>query len=117
MQSAAKPDEHRVLGEAVLHAGAQLGLSQTNTCEIIGRNRSSIHRFGIDPHSKAGELSLLLIRCYRALYALMGGNTENMQHFMKTPNTLTQGIPSEQIHRVEGLVALVSFLDAMRGRA
>ncbi len=117
MQALPKADEQQVLGEAVLNAGTQLGLSATKVGQIIGRNRTSIVRNGINPQAKEGELAMLLIRIYRSLYALMGGNETNMRHFMQTRNLATRGIPAEQISKVTGLVRLVEYLDAMRGRA
>jgi hypothetical protein len=56
-----------VLTEALLNAGKQLGMSQADLGAVIGKNRTAISRGGIDPGSKAGELALLFIRCYRAL--------------------------------------------------
>jgi|LauGreDrversion4_2_1035121.scaffolds.fasta_scaffold378201_2 hypothetical protein len=109
--------QSEVLGKATLNAAARLGISQQQLENIIGRNRSSISRSGINPKSKEGELSLLLIRCYRSLHALMGGDDLNVKHFMQTKNRITQGVPKEQIYHIHGLVYLVQFLDAMRGRA
>ncbi len=110
-------NENEVLGKATLNASAKLGISQQQLESIIGRNRSSINRSGINPKSKEGELSLLLIRCYRSLHALMGGDDANIKHFMQTKNRVTKGVPHEQIYTIDGLVCLVQFLDAMRGRA
>lgn len=110
-------NENEVLGKATLSASAKLGISQQQLENIIGRNRSSINRSGINPKSKEGELSLLLIRCYRSLHALMGGDDANIKHFMRTRNQVTKGVPQEQIYTIGGLVCLVQFLDAIRGRA
>ncbi|RCU51921.1 MULTISPECIES: MbcA/ParS/Xre antitoxin family protein [Corallincola] len=107
--------EH-VLAKAVKNAAKQLGLSQSELSEVIGKDRSAISRNGIHIESKPGQLAALLIRCYRSLYALMGGDTANMRHFMQTENKLTHGIPAQQIRDVQGLVRVTEFLDAMRGR-
>ena len=48
---------------------------------------------GIDPASKAGELTLLLIRAYRSLFALVGGDAGQMRHWMHTRNLHTGGCP------------------------
>lgn len=105
-----------VLGEAVLNAGAHLGLSASQVGQVIGRDRSSISRSGVNPHSKSGELAMCLIRIYRSLFALVGGDAEHMRHFMRTENRGTGGVPQEQIHRVSGLIGVMQYLDAMRGR-
>jgi hypothetical protein len=108
------PDARAVLTKALLNAGKGLGLSQERLGEIIGRDRTAFSR-GLDPASKAGELALLLIRCYRSLYALVGGDPSVMQHWMHTRNRDTGGVPAEQVRSVQGLVAVVEYLDAMRG--
>src|SRR5690606_23224592 len=101
--------------KATLRAGKALGLTQAEVAAIIGRERTSLRR-GVDPDSKAGELALLLIRVYRSLHALVGGSEEAMRHWMAVPNLHTGGIPREQARQVAGLVGLVTYLDAIRGR-
>jgi len=108
------PDARAVLAKAVVNAGKALGLSQERLGEIIGRDRTAFSR-GLDPASKAGELALLLIRCYRSLYALVGGEQAVMQHWVHTPNVDTGGVPAEQMRSVQGLVQVVEYLDALRG--
>ncbi|MGD8559175.1 MAG: MbcA/ParS/Xre antitoxin family protein [Gammaproteobacteria bacterium] len=112
---APKAENRNVLGKALLNAGKALGLSQTEVGKIIGKDRTSINR-GVDPDSKSGELALLLIRCYRSLYVLVGGNAGDMKHWMHTENHHTGGIPAAQIQTVQGLNRVVGYLDAMRGK-
>jgi hypothetical protein len=108
------PDPQTVLTKALLNAGDTLGLSRQRLGEIVGRERTAFSR-GLDPDGKAGELALLLIRGYRSLYALVGGDPVAMRHWMHTPNRDTGGVPAEQVRTVQGLVAVVEYLDAMRG--
>ena len=58
-----EPDAAAVLAKATLRAAERLGLSRSELGQVLGRDRSSISRSGIDPESKPGELALLLIRC------------------------------------------------------
>lgn len=109
-------DQADVLAEALVNAGRQLGMSQADLGEIIGKDRTAISRGRIDPGSKAGELALLFIRCYRALYVLVGGNVQQMRHWMETENFHTGGIPAEQVKSVQGLTGVLEYLDAMRGK-
>ncbi|MDT3708311.1 MAG: XRE family transcriptional regulator [Thiobacillus sp.] len=109
-------DQADVLAEALVNAGRQLGMSQADLGEIIGKDRTAISRGRIDPGSKAGELALLFIRCYRALYVLVGGNVQQMRHWMETENLHTGGIPAEQVKSVQGLTGVLEYLDAMRGK-
>jgi hypothetical protein len=109
-------DQAGVLAEALINAGKHLGMSQAELGEIIGKDRTAISRGRIDPGSKAGELALLFIRCYRALYVLVGGSPQHMRHWMQTENLHTGGIPAVQIKTVHGLITVLEYLDAMRGK-
>ena len=111
-----KLSQTQILAKALHAAGDALGLSQIEVAEAIGRDRSSIYRKGIDPASKPGEAALLLIRVYRSLFALVGGDSKLMKHWMHTANRHTQGVPAEQVRSTEGLVNLVRYLDALRGK-
>jgi len=108
-------DDSAVLSKSLLNAGKALGMTQTDIGNVIGKDRTSIAR-GIDPKTKAGELALLLIRCYRGLYVLVGGNSEDMKHWMHTDNRHTRGVPVKQVQNVQGLNHVVEYLDAMRGK-
>ena len=117
LQSRTKPQEAQVLATAFLNAGKELGLSQSVLAEIINRDRSSISRSGINPNTNSGELALMLIRIYRSLFVLMGGESVQMKHWMQTPNIHTGGVPADQVcHSIQGLVKIVEYLDAMRGK-
>ncbi|OOC49190.1 MULTISPECIES: MbcA/ParS/Xre antitoxin family protein [Thioalkalivibrio] len=110
------PERSEVLREALVNAGKALGLTQAELGEVVGRGRTDISRGNIEPASKPGELALLLIRCYRALYVLTGGDVGAMKHWMQTHNHHTGGVPAEQIRTVQGLVGVLEYLDAIRGK-
>ncbi len=112
-----KTNVQTVLAKAAVNAGESLGLSKDVVAEIIGKDFTVISGSGIDPKSKAGELSLLLVHCYRSLYSLMGGDLGEMQHFMLTADKSTNSIPNEQIKTAAGLIRFSALLDAMRGNA
>ncbi|MEM8561918.1 MAG: MbcA/ParS/Xre antitoxin family protein [Pseudomonadota bacterium] len=108
--------DREILAEATYGAALQLGVSKAQVARIVGRNRTTIDRNGLDPATKPGELALMFVRIYRSLFALMGGDTENMRHFMITPNHGTGGVPLEQVQKVGGLVRVCEYLDAIRGK-
>tara|TARA_R100001039_G_scaffold7318_1_gene3359 strand:- start:327 stop:680 length:354 start_codon:yes stop_codon:yes gene_type:complete len=116
MEIHAQPDKSAVLGRSLLAAAEELGISKPAIGRMIGRDRTTIVRNGIDPDSKAGELALMLLRIYRSLFALMGGSQANMRHFLKTENRGTHGVPMEQLYHIEGMVTVCAYLDAMRGK-
>jgi len=116
----AQPDPEAVLAKAVLRAADQLGLKQAELAAVLGVHRTAISRLKhnpvLNPKSKQGELALLLVRMARALYALTGGDPQWIEHFMRTPNRVTGGVPAEQVASIQGLMTVLQFVDAIRGK-
>jgi DNA-binding XRE family transcriptional regulator len=112
----AAPNANLVLGKAAIRAAERLGFSQAELADIIGRDRTTITRSGIDPDSKPGELAKLLIRCYRSLAVMVDDNADQVLHWMRTANLHTGGVPANQVKTVAGLVAVTGYLDAIRGK-
>jgi len=109
-------DKRAVLTKAVLRASEALGLSREQLAEVVGRNRSGLIRDGVDPESKSGELAMMLVRIYRALYALMGGDEAAMKHWLRTENRYFHTAPADRLQHIDGLVQVLGYLDAMRGK-
>jgi len=105
-----------VLTRALTKAGKELGLTQADLGTIVGRDRTALSRGSIEPQSKSGELALLVVRAYRALYVLVGGEARQMKHWMHTANHHVGGVPVELMRTVPGLMRVVEYLDAIRGR-
>ena len=114
------PDPAVVLTRALLGAAGRLGLRNRHVAEMIGTSEASISRLGagrtIAPETKEGELSLLFLRLFRSLDALMGGDESKSRAWLRAENAHLGGVPADRIRRVEGLVDVVHYLDAMRGR-
>jgi hypothetical protein len=109
-----------VLGRAVMEAAARLDLRGRALADVLGTSEASISRVragrSVDPSSKQGELALLFLRLFRSLDALMGGNEAQSRAWLHAENAHLGGVPAERIRQVEGLVDVVQYLDAMRGR-
>jgi len=110
------PNPATVLTRALVKAGKELGLTQTELGSIVGRDRTALSRSALEPDTKSGELALLLIRAYRALFVLVGGERRQMRHWMHTHNHHVGGVPAELVRSVPGLMRVVEYLDAIRGR-
>jgi Antitoxin Xre/MbcA/ParS C-terminal toxin-binding domain/Antitoxin Xre-like helix-turn-helix domain len=114
------PEPAPVLARATLSAAARLGLRNRRLAEILGTSEASISRLqhsrGLDPDSKEGELALLFLRLYRSLDALVGGDDDKARAWLHADNAHLAGVPAERLRTVEGLVDVVQYLDAMRGR-
>jgi uncharacterized protein (DUF2384 family) len=111
-----------VLTKAVLRAAQLLELSSAALARILGVSEASVSRLAsgsrqVDPQSKEGELALLLVRVYRSLDALVGTDGEQRKAWMESANRALNGRPIDLIERAEGLVTVVSYLDAMRAPA
>ena len=114
------PEPAAVLAKALLNAAEQLGLKQADLGAILGLDRTAISRLkqnpSLDPNSKKGELALLVIRIARALFALTGGDKDWIKHFMHNPNKVTGGIHAKQMETIQGLIQVMQFVDAIRGK-
>ncbi|HEX2721518.1 MAG TPA: MbcA/ParS/Xre antitoxin family protein [Gemmatimonadaceae bacterium] len=115
-----KAEPASVLTKATMAAAARLGIRNKRLGEIIGTSEASISRLRsgreLDPNGKEGELALLFLRLYRSLDALVGGDDVKAREWLHSGNDHVGGIPSERIRTVEGLIDVVNYLDAMRGR-
>ncbi len=118
--TAAAPEPGAVLTKAVRSAAARLGLRNRELAVVLGTSEASISRLRgsrtLDPESKEGELALLLVRLFRSLDALVGGDERRARAWLHARNEHVGGVPAERIRQVEGLVDVVQYLDAMRGR-
>jgi transcriptional regulator with XRE-family HTH domain len=114
------PEPEVVLSKAVLRAAARLDLRQRALSAVLGASEASISRLQrgrpIATHSKEGELALLFLRMYRSLDTLMGGNDELARRWLTSDNVHLGGVPADRITSVQGLVDVVQYLDAVRGR-
>lgn len=124
--STAVKSDLSLVGSSLIRAAEMLGLPREQLANTIGVSVPTIARMKRGapiPGNKPFEMALLVLRIYRSLYALLGGNTDAMKHWMTTPNTHlkdTSGqaqVPAELIQHIEGLTRVLWYLDAMRGRA
>jgi len=122
-RASSKPAQHDpaiVLSKAAINASDRVGLRHKQLAEIIGTSEASVSRMrsgrGLDPATKEGELTLLFLRLYRSLDTLVGGDDLKARDWLHAANDHIGGVPADRIRTVEGLVDVVQYLDAMRGR-
>jgi hypothetical protein len=116
---ATSPDA--VVSKAVVRAARLLGLTNAALGEVLGLSDATISRlasgtYTLDPGSKPYELALLLVRLFRSLDAMVGGEEEPMRSWMRAPNAALAGIPADKVRTVTGLVETVAHVDAARAR-
>lgn len=115
-----QPRANEVVTKAVLRIAERLELSQKELGQIIGVSASSISRIAgqgrlLDVQAKEGELALVFLRVYRSLAAMVGDD-DNARRWLDAGNKHLGGVPRELMRRVDGLVHVAEYLDAMRGK-
>ncbi|WP_188151023.1 antitoxin Xre/MbcA/ParS toxin-binding domain-containing protein [Teredinibacter waterburyi] len=128
MRPSTVPNDGALVANSLLEASQQLGITQDQLAHAIGVSRATIARIkkrtelGYDEspfagNGKAFELSLLMLRIYRSLYAIVGGNAAAMKHWMSSPNQhLANETPAELVQTATGITQVLWYLDAMRGK-
>jgi hypothetical protein len=117
--AAAAAARNVVLTKATLRSAALLGLSGAVLAKVIGTSEATVSRIAngektLESGTKAAELAALLIRAYRSLDAVVGNSDEQRRAWMTSFNRGLNAVPKEAILSAEGLVRVVTYLDAAR---
>lgn len=115
-------EQKRVLTTALLRAAQRLHLSRQELSAIIGPSEASLSRLFskaalLDPASKEGQLAILLIRLYKNLDVLFGGNSAQCELWLRSDNEHLDQHPIKLIQSIEGLILVIQYLEAMRGKS
>lgn len=115
------PDAKAVLTKAVVRAAKLLGVNQTTVAQALGVSTSTASRmFGgqyeLDPSKKEWELASLFVRVFRSLDSIVGGSETHARAWVSGENQVLGARPIDLLVTAEGLVRVVHYLDAARGR-
>ncbi len=116
-----KPAEKRaVLTKAVVNAARSLGVSQSKVAAALGVSDPTASRmFGgkylLDPERKEWELAALFVRLFRSLDSIVASD-ENARAWLNSENKSLGAKPIDLLPRAEGLIRVLLYLDAARGR-
>lgn len=118
-QIARNPEAGAVLTKAALRAADRLGLSGRQLADIVGVSEATVSRWKrgeslLEPGSKPFELAALLVRTFRSLDAITGGDAAVARRWLAAPNTALAARPIERMTQVQGLVDVATYLDARR---
>ena len=110
-----------VVSKAVSRSAELLGLTNAVLARIIGVSEATASRlragaYALEPSTKPYELSLLLVRLFRGLDAVVGGDEASLRSWMTTANRALGGVPRDLVQTATGLVAAVDYVDAARAR-
>ena len=87
---------------------AVIGVSEAT----VSRMRSGAYK--LQRGQKSFELATLLVRFYRSLDAIVGGDQEAARAWLKNPNPALASAPLTLIQTVPGLMNAIHYLDARR---
>ena len=113
--------EAAVLSKAAVRAARLLELSQRDVAVALGVSEATASRlfagkYLLSPNrSKEWELARLLVRMFRSLDALWG-HEETARTWLASNNLALGARPKDLLRSVEGMVRVVTYLDAARGR-
>lgn len=108
-----------VLTKAVMRVAEALRLAPKDLSEILGISTATIS--GIRKHGKVLpadpkglELAALLIRVYRSLDAITGGDEAVSGAWLRGENTALHAVPLERMKTIAGLTEVLAYLDQRR---
>ena len=109
-----------VLSKAVGRAAQRLGMTRTLLAKVLGVSAATITRlyagdYRLEPNRKEWELALLFVRAFRSLESIVGED-QAARAWLESENHGLNARPIELISQTEGLVRVVQYLDAYRGR-
>lgn len=112
----------RVLTQAVVETARRLALKAGDLKDIIGTSQPTVSRllhgqYELSAMGKTWELGQHLVRLYRSLSSMVGGDDALARVWLCSANRDFDGrAPLEVIKRVDGLIHVCEYLDAYRAR-
>ncbi|MDH5229734.1 MAG: DUF2384 domain-containing protein [Gammaproteobacteria bacterium] len=110
-----------VLTKAVLAAADYMAVKQTTLAKILGLSTASVSRmregrYELKTHGKEWELAGLFVRLFRGLDAIMAGDEQSLQSWMRNYNQALGETPIKLIPTITGLTKTLDYVDAYRAR-
>jgi len=114
-------EEGRTVADAVRRAADILEISDVVLGRILGLAPATVSRlkggtFTPEPDTKPFELALLMIRLFRGLNSITGGDDTASRSWLRSENLTLRGVPLELVQSIQGLVNTVSYVDSQRAR-
>ena len=114
------PDRRKVLTKAVIRAARALALNQSKVAATLGVSDPTVSRmfaekYLLDPARKEWELGALFVRLFRSLDSIVASD-EKARAWLNSENRALGDRPIDLLPRAEGLIRVLLYLDAARGR-
>ena len=109
-----------MLTKAVIRAAQTLELNQSKVAATLGVSDPTVSRmfaqkYLLDPNRKEWELGTLFVRLFRSLDSIVASD-EKARAWLNSDNKALGDRPIELLARAEGMVRVLYYLDAARGR-
>ena len=119
-EPAAAPTQREVLTKAVVNAARALGLSQSRVATTLGVSDPTVSRmftgkYLLDPARKEWEMAALFVRLFRSLDSIVASD-DKARAWLSSENSALGARPADLLPSAEGLIRVLSYLDAARGR-
>ena len=115
-------DRSTVLTRALAEAARRLDIGPSDIGKIVGISQPTASRllqgaYALKESCKEWELSAHLVRLYRSLFSLVGGDDALAKGWLRLANqAFADQHPIAVIQRIEGLLHVCEYLDAHRAR-
>lgn len=111
--------ESAVVTKAVLRASTSLEIPEEVVAHVIGVGMPDFSRIRagelkLNPGSHPFNMAVLLVRLFRSLDAIVGGDKNVANAWLKNENLALGGRPIDLIQSASGLTNVISYLDARR---
>lgn len=113
-------NKQQVLTKALVNTASCLDISKVKLAQILGVSAATVTRlyaqtYQLSPDKKEWDFAVLLVRLFRSLDSIVGGTAEDARKWLLSENSALSGKkPAELIESTEGLVRVVTYLDACR---
>lgn len=110
----------QVLSKAVVNTATYLAIPKSRLAVILGVSGATVSRlyadgYRLSPDRKEWDFAVLLVRLFRSLDSIVGGSVDDARKWLASENMALAGKkPAELIESTEGLVRVVTYLDACR---
>jgi hypothetical protein len=117
----APPEAGPVVAQALIRAADRLRITAKTLSIILGVSEATVSRmrsggYRIDKDQKAYELAIQVIRMFRSLDGIVGGNDRVAAEWLTNFNTVLDAKPIEKIQTITGLMDVIAYLDSRRAR-
>lgn len=110
----------QVLTKALINTATCLDIPKNKLANILGVSGATVTRlytdaYRLSPDKKEWDFAVLLVRLFRSLDSIVGGSMDDARKWLASENKALGGKkPADLIDTTEGIVRVVTYLDACR---